>query len=135
MNFLLIELLSLEKFWYVLFLIELYLCFGRAVSVAAPVGIVIWIFANLNINGISILSHVALFLDPFAKLMGLDNVCGTVEEGKSADMIVMSKNPLDDLTALRDLDKVIVRGEVIDKPLPKRNETIEKELDDITKKI
>ena len=70
-----------------------------------------------------------------AKLMGLDNVCGTVEEGKSADMIVMSKNPLDDLTALRDLDKVIVRGEVIDKPLPKRNETIEKELDDITKKI
>ena len=70
-----------------------------------------------------------------AKLMGLDNVCGTVEEGKSADMIVMSKNPLDDLTALRDLDKVIVRGEVIDKPLPKRNETIEKELDEITKKI
>ena len=50
-------------------------------------------------------------------------------------MIVMSKNPLDDLTALRDLDKVIVRGKVIDKPLPKRNETIEKELDDITKKI
>ena len=47
---------------------------GRAISVAAPTGLVIWIFANLNINGISILSHVALFLDPFAKLMGLDRL-------------------------------------------------------------
>lgn len=45
---------------------------GRAVSVAAPVGIVIWLFANINICDASILTHVALFLDPFAKLMGLD---------------------------------------------------------------
>ena len=44
----------------------------RAVSIAAPVGIVIWIFANIHIGDLSILSHVALFLDPFAKLMGLD---------------------------------------------------------------
>ena len=85
--------------------------------------------------GVSNASAISVATLNNAKLMGLDNVCGTVEEGKSADMIVMSKNPLDDLTALRDLDKVIVRGEVIDKPLPKRNETIEKELDDITKKI
>ncbi len=70
-----------------------------------------------------------------AKLMCLDDVCGTVEAGKSADMIVMSRNPLDDLTALRDLDMVVVRGEVINNPVPKRNETIEKELDEITKKI
>lgn len=45
---------------------------GRAVSVAAPVGIVIWIFANITINNINILTHISLFLDPFAKLMGLD---------------------------------------------------------------
>lgn len=45
---------------------------GRAISVAAPVGIVIWLFANINISGASILTHIALFLDPFAKLMGLD---------------------------------------------------------------
>ncbi len=44
----------------------------RAVSVAAPVGIVIWIFANVNVCGASILTHIALFLDPFARLMGLD---------------------------------------------------------------
>ena len=45
---------------------------GRAISVAAPIGIVIWLFANVNIGGASILFYVANFLDPFAKLMGLD---------------------------------------------------------------
>lgn len=45
---------------------------GRAVSVAAPTGLVIWIFSNICIGNISILSYVANFLDPFAKLMGLD---------------------------------------------------------------
>ena len=45
---------------------------GRAISVAAPVGIVIWLFANISFGGLSILSYIANFLDPFAKLMGLD---------------------------------------------------------------
>ena len=45
---------------------------GRAVSIAIPAGIIIWLFANINITGISLLTHVANFLDPFAKLMGLD---------------------------------------------------------------
>ena len=45
---------------------------GRAISVAAPVGIVIWIFANVYIGDLTLLTHVSTFLDPFAKLMGLD---------------------------------------------------------------
>ncbi len=45
---------------------------GRAIAVAAPVGIVIWLFANISFGGTSILTYIALFLDPFAKLMGLD---------------------------------------------------------------
>lgn len=45
---------------------------GRAIAVAAPTGIVIWLFANININGITILSFIANFLDPFANIMGLD---------------------------------------------------------------
>ena len=47
---------------------------GRAVAVAAPAGLLIWIFANVNINDISILTYCTNFLDPFAKLMGLDGV-------------------------------------------------------------
>ena len=45
---------------------------GRAIAVAAPVGIVIWLFANIYIGNVSILTHISLFLDPFAKLMGMD---------------------------------------------------------------
>lgn len=45
---------------------------GRAIAVAAPVGVVIWLFANIQLDGISILAYIATFLDPFAKLMGLD---------------------------------------------------------------
>ena len=53
-------------------MIEHYLCYGRAISIAAPAGLVIWIFANIGINGESLLSLIANFLNPFAQLMGLD---------------------------------------------------------------
>lgn len=53
-------------------MIELYLYFGRAISVAAPAGLVIWLFATIGINSQSLLSIIANFLEPFAKLMGLD---------------------------------------------------------------
>ncbi|MDD2268184.1 MAG: ferrous iron transport protein B [Eubacteriales bacterium] len=47
---------------------------GRAASVAAPAGLIIWLAANITVGDASILSHCAEFLDPFAKLMGLDGV-------------------------------------------------------------
>ena len=47
---------------------------GRAVSVALPAGILIWLLANVEISGVSILSHCTNFLDPFASLLGLDGV-------------------------------------------------------------
>ena len=45
---------------------------GRAVVFAAPAGMVIWLMANVMIGDVSVLSCIASFLDPFAKLMGLD---------------------------------------------------------------
>jgi len=45
---------------------------ARAVAVAAPAGIIIWIMANINVAGSSLLSHCATFFDPFARLIGLD---------------------------------------------------------------
>ena len=45
---------------------------GRAVCVAAPAGLFIWLIANIDINGISLLDYSAGFLDPFAALLGLD---------------------------------------------------------------
>lgn len=47
---------------------------GRAICVAAPAGMVIWLMANTLIGDTSVLNHCASFLDPFAQLMGLDGV-------------------------------------------------------------
>ena len=44
----------------------------RAISVAAPAGIIIWVMANISIGDLSILTHCANFLDPFAHYLGLD---------------------------------------------------------------
>lgn len=44
----------------------------RAIKVAAPAGLVIWIMANVTIQGMSVLEIIATFFDPFARLMGLD---------------------------------------------------------------
>ena len=45
---------------------------GRALSVAIPAGIIIWILSNIQILDISLLTYIANFFDPFARLMGLD---------------------------------------------------------------
>lgn len=47
---------------------------GRAVTAAAPAGLIIWLAANINIGGESILSICSGALDPFARLFGLDGV-------------------------------------------------------------
>ncbi len=47
---------------------------GRAAAVAAPAGLVIWLLANITVGGGTLLSHCAGFLDPFARLFGLDGV-------------------------------------------------------------
>ncbi len=47
---------------------------GRAAAVAAPAGAVIWLLANITVEGGTLLSHCTAFLDPFASLFGLDGV-------------------------------------------------------------
>ena len=49
---------------------------GRAVTVAAPAGMVIWLLANITAGPqqLSLLGHCAAFLDPAARLLGLDGV-------------------------------------------------------------
>ncbi len=45
---------------------------GRACMVAAPAGLVIWIFANISVGEGSLLSFCAGVLDPFARWFGMD---------------------------------------------------------------
>ena len=64
-----------------------------------------------------------------SKYAGLENITGSIDVGKDADMIVVSENPLDDLKALRYVEKVFTRGKLIDHPKVKINKTVETELD------
>ncbi len=47
---------------------------GRAASVAAPAGLIIWIMANIDVQGVSLLNYCTQALDPFAYYLGLDGV-------------------------------------------------------------
>ncbi|MBR3703992.1 MAG: ferrous iron transporter B [Oscillospiraceae bacterium] len=50
------------------------LTLGRAVSVAAPAGLLIWIAANVSISGQSVLLHLSQFLEPLGLFLGMDGV-------------------------------------------------------------
>lgn len=88
---------------------------ARAVMVAAPVGLVIWMLANLSVGGITLLTHCANFLQPFANLIGLDGyilmafILGLPANEIVVPIIIMSYMAagsmleLDSLEALRDL--------------------------------
>ena len=47
---------------------------GRAIVIAAPFGVLIWILANIKIGNSSILNHCTEFLDPFGRVIVVDGV-------------------------------------------------------------
>ena len=47
---------------------------GRAVLVAAPAGLLIWLLGNLTVGGTPLLTACASFLEPVGALMGLDGM-------------------------------------------------------------
>ncbi len=92
---------------------------GRAVSVAAPAGLIIWLLANMQVGGASILTHCAAFLDPFARLMGLDGyILMAFILGFPANEIVipillmsyLSKGSLTDFESLSQLHALLVHS-------------------------
>ena len=51
-----------------------------------------------------------------ADLLGVSSEAGTIEPGKSADIIAVAGDPLADVTVLKKVDFVMARGEVIKAP-------------------
>ena len=47
---------------------------GRAACIAAPAGLLIWLMANTELEGISLLMHCCAFLDPLGRALGMDGV-------------------------------------------------------------
>lgn len=64
-----------------------------------------------------------------AEIIGLDKEIGSIEVDKYADMLIVDKNPLDDLKALRTPYMVVANGNVLKNPKVKKNPVIEEALD------
>ena len=64
-----------------------------------------------------------------AQLVGLGEETGSVAPGKCADLIVTGQNPLEDLKALRHVEMVMARGQLIRQPKVKKMEKAEQQLD------
>ena len=64
-----------------------------------------------------------------AKYAGLETVTGQIRPGLCADLIVTKENPLEDLRALRQVELVMSRGCLINRPKYKINQTVQRELD------
>lgn len=64
-----------------------------------------------------------------AQIAGIGEETGSIEPGKSADFLITDKNPLEDLTVLRNPYMVVMRGKVFRNPTVKKNAVCERELD------
>jgi ferrous iron transport protein B len=91
----------------------------RAICVAAPAGLIIWLLANINIGNSSILSHLSNILDPVGKLMGMDGVLLLAFIlGFPANEIVipialmtyLSSGTLNDYSSLESLKEILVNN-------------------------
>lgn len=64
-----------------------------------------------------------------AQILGIDDVTGSVEVGKEADLIVVIENPLEDLKSLRNVSVVMAHGQLIENPTFEKNTQVDKWLD------
>ncbi len=92
---------------------------GRAISVAAPTGLFIWLLANVNIGNASILSHATEFLDPIGRFIGLDGVIllGFILGLPANEIVVpviimayMSGSSLTDYSSLSELKNIFINS-------------------------
>ncbi len=71
--------------------------------------------------------HTATLIN--AQIAGIDNITGSIEKGKCADLIVTAGNPIEDIRALRNVDMVMSHGVLTENPVVKKMPEVETELD------
>lgn len=59
-----------------------------------------------------------------ATLAGIDDITGSIEKGKLAEMIVVKDNPLNDLKALRNVQMVVMQDKIYESPKTKKIQCI-----------
>lgn len=92
---------------------------GRAVAVAAPAGVLIWLLANLSVGESSLLEYLSLLLDPAARQLGLDGaILLAFILGFPANeivipitvMIYMEQGSLQELGSLAELKRIFLEN-------------------------
>lgn len=63
-----------------------------------------------------------------AKILGIDDVTGTLDIGKQADLIVLDQNPLEQIAALSNMSMVMVKGNLIQNPSVNRIKEVDEVL-------
>jgi len=85
---------------------------ARAVAVAAPAGLVIWLMANTNVSDMSILDWGAKILEPFGRIIGMDGyillafILGLPANEIIIPIIVMSYTASGSLVELESLESL-----------------------------
>ena len=64
-----------------------------------------------------------------ARILGLDDITGSIENGKDADLVVLDANPIDGFRAFTNLRMVVARGDMIDEPSVTRHAELDARLD------
>lgn len=91
----------------------------RAVAVALPAGMILWLLANITPGGISLLLRMTTFLEPAGRLMGMDGVIlGAFILGFPANEIVLPialmaylcQGTIDEMPDLIALKAILVRN-------------------------
>ena len=66
-----------------------------------------------------------------AKILGIEDVTGTVDIGKQADLIVLVQSPLENIEALSDVRMVMVKGNLIQSPSVTRIQQVDDVLNSV----
>ena len=64
--------------------------------------------------GIKPLEVVAIATNNGAEALGIDNRVGTIESGKEADVIILTSNPIENISNTKGIEAVIVDGRFVD---------------------
>jgi ferrous iron transport protein B len=92
---------------------------GRAIVIAAPAGLIIYLMANIFIGDCSVLTYCANFFDPFGRLVGMDGyIIMAFILGLPANEIVLpilimsylSKNALLELSSLEEMRALFIEN-------------------------
>jgi imidazolonepropionase-like amidohydrolase len=60
--------------------------------------------------GLTPMQIIQAFSKTNAELLGIDKDFGTLAKGKAADLLVLPRNPLDDITNMRSFEAVYLGG-------------------------